>query len=257
MSFGGVPVDFQFSPDGKNAAVRVEGRYSMNEMKHLSKLPPEKSEATLGQDLGSWIGAHVRMLEAYQGCAAIWVPDNLRSAVTRPHRYEPTINRRYDDLAHHREARVHDDQAGALADGFGELLHLRVVHVLAELRSDEHEAARAPDVGALGRPHFLAEGQVEADIARAAALRERRGRNVRLWPRWPQSWRRKSAENDGGRGSPWGLSVQRTCAKGTSGDRKARDESGTNAGTRTRGRAADHDCLVGFTIYELVTPQRR
>jgi transposase len=94
------------------------------------------AEATLGQDLGSWIGAHVRMLDAYQGSPAIWVPDNLRSAVTRPHRYEPTINRTYEDLAHHYgavviPARIRRPQDKALAE-LGVLLAER--WVLAALR---------------------------------------------------------------------------------------------------------------------------
>ena len=78
-----------------------------------------------------------------------------------------------------REARVDDDEARARVHRLGELLHLRVVHVLAEVRADEHEAARVPDVGALGRADLLAERQVEADVARAAALREGRRRDVR------------------------------------------------------------------------------
>ena len=40
------------------------------------------AEATRSQDLASWVGAHVRMLDAFQGSAAIWVPDNLKSGVT-------------------------------------------------------------------------------------------------------------------------------------------------------------------------------
>jgi len=59
------------------------------------------AEATRSQDLLSWITAHVRMLECWQGCPAIWVPDNLKSGVTRAHRYEPEINRTYRDLAQH------------------------------------------------------------------------------------------------------------------------------------------------------------
>jgi len=94
------------------------------------------AEATLGQDLGSWVGAHVRMLEAYQGCPAIWVPDNLRSPVTSPHRYEPTINRTYLDLAQHYgavviPARIRRPQDKALAE-LGVLLAER--WVLAALR---------------------------------------------------------------------------------------------------------------------------
>jgi len=59
------------------------------------------AEATRSQDLPSWITAHVRMLEYWQGCPAIWVPDNLKSGVTHAHRYEPEINRTYGDLAQH------------------------------------------------------------------------------------------------------------------------------------------------------------
>jgi transposase len=59
------------------------------------------AEATRSQDLASWVGAHVRMLDAFQGSPAIWIPDNLKSGVTLAHRYEPEINRTYADLAHH------------------------------------------------------------------------------------------------------------------------------------------------------------
>src|SRR5712691_3317772 len=59
------------------------------------------AEATRSQELPSWITAHVRMLEYWQGCPAIWVPDNLKSGVTHAHRYEPEINRTYRDLAQH------------------------------------------------------------------------------------------------------------------------------------------------------------
>ena len=41
------------------------------------------AEACLSQDLPSWISAHVRMLEFFQGSPAILVPDNLRSGVTQ------------------------------------------------------------------------------------------------------------------------------------------------------------------------------
>jgi transposase len=59
------------------------------------------AEATLTQDLASWIGAHVRMVDAYGGSPAIWIPDNLKSGVTTAHRYEPEVNRTYADLAQH------------------------------------------------------------------------------------------------------------------------------------------------------------
>ena len=59
------------------------------------------AEATRGQDLASWVQAHIRMLAYFQGSPAIWVPDNLKSGVTTAHRYEPEINRTYAELAQH------------------------------------------------------------------------------------------------------------------------------------------------------------
>ena len=59
------------------------------------------AEASLSQDLAAWCEAHVRGLE-YSGCAPhIAVPDNLKSAVTKPSYYEPEINRTYAELAGH------------------------------------------------------------------------------------------------------------------------------------------------------------
>lgn len=59
------------------------------------------AEATRSQDLASWVGAHVRMVEYFGGSAAIWVPDNLKSGVTTANYYEPEVNRTYADLARH------------------------------------------------------------------------------------------------------------------------------------------------------------
>jgi len=58
-------------------------------------------EATWTQSLPDWIGSHVRAFAALGGVPEIVVPDNLKAAVTRAHRYEPELNRTYADLAHH------------------------------------------------------------------------------------------------------------------------------------------------------------
>jgi transposase len=58
-------------------------------------------EAVPSQQMPHWIGAHVRMLEFFGGVPEILVPDCLKGAVTIPCRYEPTINRTYQDLATH------------------------------------------------------------------------------------------------------------------------------------------------------------
>jgi transposase len=59
------------------------------------------AEATWTQSLPDWIGSHVRTFAALGGVPEIIVPDNLKAAVTRAHRYEPEINRTYATLARH------------------------------------------------------------------------------------------------------------------------------------------------------------
>jgi hypothetical protein len=48
VSFGGIPGEFKVSPDGRSAAVLVEGRFSMDEMDTLAK-SPEKFAAVAGE----------------------------------------------------------------------------------------------------------------------------------------------------------------------------------------------------------------
>ncbi len=59
------------------------------------------AEATATQSLPDWIGSHVRAFEFFQGVTEVLVPDNLRSGVTKAHRYEPDLNPTYHDMAQH------------------------------------------------------------------------------------------------------------------------------------------------------------
>jgi transposase len=59
------------------------------------------AEATWTQRLPDWIGAHVRAFAFFGGVPELVVPDNLRSAVDKAHRYEPDINLTYQELASH------------------------------------------------------------------------------------------------------------------------------------------------------------
>ena len=59
------------------------------------------AEATWTQALSDWLGSHVRALQFIGGAPAAMVPDNLKSGVTRAHRYEPEINPSYQDFAEH------------------------------------------------------------------------------------------------------------------------------------------------------------
>ena len=59
------------------------------------------AEATWSQGLSDWIGSHVRAFEFAGGVPEVVVPDNLKSGVSRPCRYEPELNPTYQDLAVH------------------------------------------------------------------------------------------------------------------------------------------------------------
>lgn len=55
------------------------------------------------EGLEDWIDAHACALVFYGGAPKAIVPDNLKSGVTKPSRYEPGINRTYADFAAHYE----------------------------------------------------------------------------------------------------------------------------------------------------------
>jgi transposase len=59
------------------------------------------AEATLSQNLSDWLGSHTRAFAFYGGVPELVIPDNLKSAVSKPCRYEPDLNPSYQDLAEH------------------------------------------------------------------------------------------------------------------------------------------------------------
>lgn len=59
------------------------------------------AEATWGQTLPEWIEAHVHALEFLGGSTEILVPDNTKTGVRSPCRYEPEINPTYAEMARH------------------------------------------------------------------------------------------------------------------------------------------------------------
>jgi transposase len=59
------------------------------------------AEARWSEGLADWIGAHVNALTALGGAPKAIVCDNLKAGVTAISRYEPGINRTYQELAEH------------------------------------------------------------------------------------------------------------------------------------------------------------
>lgn len=59
------------------------------------------AEANPSQNIANWIGSHQRALEFIGGVSKCIVPDNLKSGITDPCRYEPGINHSYQEFAQH------------------------------------------------------------------------------------------------------------------------------------------------------------
>ena len=59
------------------------------------------AEARWSETLPDWIGAHVNTFDFLGGVPRAAVPDNLKAGITKPSRYEPGVNRTYQDLADH------------------------------------------------------------------------------------------------------------------------------------------------------------
>jgi len=57
------------------------------------------AEARPGEGLADWIGCHVGLFAFLGGVPGMIVCDNLKSGVTKPDRYEPAINRTYQEMA--------------------------------------------------------------------------------------------------------------------------------------------------------------
>jgi transposase len=59
------------------------------------------AEATRTQSVSDWVSSHVRAFEYLGGVTRAVVPDQLKSGVTRACRYEPGVQRTYEELAEH------------------------------------------------------------------------------------------------------------------------------------------------------------
>jgi len=59
------------------------------------------AEATRTETLPDWLGSHVRALTFYGASPTILVPDNPKVGVTKADRYEPDLQRSYEELASH------------------------------------------------------------------------------------------------------------------------------------------------------------
>ena len=64
------------------------------------------AEFTMTQSSSDFLESHVNMFEFFGGTTQVLSPDNLKSAVTKAHRYDATINQAYTRLATHYDVAV-------------------------------------------------------------------------------------------------------------------------------------------------------
>lgn len=64
------------------------------------------AEFTWSQASSDFLQSHVNMFSFFGGTAHVLSPDNLKSAVTKAHRYDPTINQAYTKLADYYDVAV-------------------------------------------------------------------------------------------------------------------------------------------------------
>jgi len=97
-------------------------------------------EAVLSQKKEDLIGATENALHYFEGVPQAIVPDNLKSAVTKSNKYEPTLNETFEDFANHYgttilAARAYSPRDKALVEKAVNIIYTRVY---ARLRNTQY-----------------------------------------------------------------------------------------------------------------------
>jgi len=95
------------------------------------------AEATLSQGKEDFISSVENALHFFGGVPAAIVPDNLKSAVIKSNRYEPTLNETFLDFAEHYgttilPARSYKPRDKSLVEGMVKILYTRVYSVIRD-----------------------------------------------------------------------------------------------------------------------------
>ena len=94
---------------GQTVPVRMPGGKAIKAQIFVAVLGASNytyAEATESQELENWIGSHERAFAYFGGVASLVVPDNLKSGVDKPSRYEPEINASYEEMARHYQTAI-------------------------------------------------------------------------------------------------------------------------------------------------------
>jgi transposase len=95
------------------------------------------AEGTLSQSGPDWIASHTRALAYFEGVPAALVPDQLKSGVTRACRYEPGVQRTYEEMATHYGTSVLPARPASPRDKAKVEVHVQIAQrwILARLRN--------------------------------------------------------------------------------------------------------------------------
>ncbi|MBS1606926.1 MAG: IS21 family transposase [Bacteroidetes bacterium] len=139
-------------------------------------------EGVMSQQKEDLIAGCENSLHYYQGVPAAIVPDNLKSAVTRSSKYEPTLNETFADFANHYgtavlPARAFRPRDKALVENAVRLIYSRIYvkvragryYSLAELNAAIREALEAHNNALLSGRNYSRRQQFE-EIERAALM---------------------------------------------------------------------------------------
>jgi len=101
--------------------------------------------ATLTQRVEDFVSAHVKAFEYFGGAPKVTVPDQLRSAVSVPGRYEPTIQRTYSELGRHYDTAIVPARPGKPRDKGKVEVAVQVAQrwILARLRNESFFSLQA------------------------------------------------------------------------------------------------------------------
>jgi transposase len=123
------------------------------------------AEGQWSQELPNWINGHVRAFEHLGGAVPVLVPDNTKTGVTDPCRYEPDLNPTYQEFAAHYGVAVLPARVRKPRDKAKVEVGVQVVErwVLAPLRDmtffglaafNQAVAERLADINARPMPHL-------------------------------------------------------------------------------------------------------
>ena len=145
------------------------------------------AEARWSEGLADWIGSHVNALTFLGGVPKLLVCDNLRAGVTAACRYEPGINRTYQEMAAHYGAAVLPTRVRRPRDKAKVEVAVLIVERFILARLLMHTIARLGRVTAMG--YWIVRAQSHLRLGGTGASKCRLNLLHQIWINWVKGHR--------------------------------------------------------------------